>query len=39
MQETGFKQYLKALHIIQRIIIPEEEGFKAINLSGTFQKR
>lgn len=31
MQEMSFKQPLKTLHIIQRIIIPEEEGFKAIN--------
>lgn len=38
MQETGFKQFLEALYLIQRRIIPEEEGFKAINLSGTFHK-
>lgn len=38
MQETGFKQCLEALYIIQKRTIPEEEGFKAIDLSGTFHK-
>lgn len=38
MQEKGFKQRLEALPIIQRRVIPEQEGFKATNLSATFHK-
>lgn len=37
-KQVSIKQCLEALYIIQKRTIPEEEGFKAIDLSGTFHK-